>query len=135
MKNNDYPILLVYSKEDEAWLARVDLLPGCIVDGATPEEALENAKVAIEDWVETCKALGRPVPPPLDQEQLEQAFIQQQQALQNNIQMLIGNAIAQYHQFMSSAGSKSWGALTGSGVAQLQGERPTWFAVPQEQSA
>jgi antitoxin HicB len=72
MKSTDYPIFLVYSEDEGAWLARVDQLPGVVVDGATPEEALANAKTAIVNWIETTKELGRKVPEPLSEEQLSQ---------------------------------------------------------------
>ncbi len=35
-----------------------------MADGATYEEAVVNAKAAIEDWTETAQALGRQIPEP-----------------------------------------------------------------------
>jgi antitoxin HicB len=46
------------------FVARVPDLPGCIADGATPQEALESAYDAIACWIEAARELGRPVPPP-----------------------------------------------------------------------
>lgn len=46
------------------FLARVPALPGCIADGETPEDALENAYDAIDCWIEAAVELGREVPPP-----------------------------------------------------------------------
>ena len=39
-------------------------LPGCMADGATPNEAVENAKEVIQEWIETAQSLGRAVPEP-----------------------------------------------------------------------
>ena len=39
-------------------------LPGCISDGATPEEALANIRDAIAEWISEAEALSRPVPAP-----------------------------------------------------------------------
>ncbi len=46
------------------YLARVPDLPGCISDGATPEEALANVSEAIENWIAAAQAWGRPIPQP-----------------------------------------------------------------------
>ena len=46
------------------YLALVPELPGCKSDGATPQEALENAYDAIECWIEAAQEMGREVPQP-----------------------------------------------------------------------
>jgi predicted RNase H-like HicB family nuclease len=71
MKSTDYPVFLVFSKEDNAWLARVDLLPGCAAEGGTQEEALVNVRKAIKTWIEVSKELGRKVPKALDMQEIE----------------------------------------------------------------
>lgn len=35
-----------------------------MADGATYEQAVMNAKVVIEEWIETARELGRPIPEP-----------------------------------------------------------------------
>jgi predicted RNase H-like HicB family nuclease len=59
-----YEIILYWSEEDEAYLAEVPELPGCVADGGSYEEALRNAEVVIDQWIETARELGRPVPEP-----------------------------------------------------------------------
>ncbi len=49
-------------REDEGWVAEVPSLPGCISQGKTKEEALENIREAIATWVEGARAVGMPVP-------------------------------------------------------------------------
>lgn len=44
--------------------ALVPELPGCMSDGETPQEALENAYDAIACWIEAAQEMGRTVPPP-----------------------------------------------------------------------
>ncbi|HEV2747820.1 MAG TPA: type II toxin-antitoxin system HicB family antitoxin [Allosphingosinicella sp.] len=39
-------------------------LPGCMSDGETPHEALENVYDAIVCWMEACREMGRQVPEP-----------------------------------------------------------------------
>jgi predicted RNase H-like HicB family nuclease len=59
-----YEIILYWSDEDEAFIAEVPELPGCAADGATRQEALSNAEIIIQEWIETARELGRPIPEP-----------------------------------------------------------------------
>jgi len=59
-----YEVIVYWSEEDEAYIAEVPELPGCMADGATYEKALKNVRVIISEWIETAKALGREVPAP-----------------------------------------------------------------------
>ncbi len=57
-----YEMIIYWSDEDQAFVAEVPELPGCAADGATYQEAVANAQVAIEEWIETAKSLGREIP-------------------------------------------------------------------------
>ncbi|HZS64938.1 MAG TPA: type II toxin-antitoxin system HicB family antitoxin [Xanthobacteraceae bacterium] len=46
------------------YLAVVPDLPGCMSDGATPEEALKNVQEAIVSWIEDAKEWKQPIPKP-----------------------------------------------------------------------
>lgn len=59
-----YEIIIYWSEEDEAYIAEVAELSGCASDGKTHLEALKNIEPIIEEWIETAKLLGRPVPDP-----------------------------------------------------------------------
>jgi len=59
-----YEIILYWSKEDQAVIATVPELPGCAADGPTYQKALANAELVIQEWIETARELGRPVPEP-----------------------------------------------------------------------
>ena len=59
-----YEVIIYWSKEDNAYIAEVPELPGCIADGAAYEEALKNVKVIIDEWIETAKSMGREIPVP-----------------------------------------------------------------------
>lgn len=62
----DYPVQIerLPPQDGGGYLATVPLLPGCMSDGETPEEALSNVQDAIAAWIEAAKAWGRPVPEP-----------------------------------------------------------------------
>ncbi len=59
-----YEIILYWSVDDEAFIAEVPELPGCAADGPTRQEALANAETVIQEWIETARGLGRPIPEP-----------------------------------------------------------------------
>ena len=59
-----YPIILFWSEADNAFIAEVPDLPGCMADGATQSEALQNVGVIIQEWIETAQELGHPIPAP-----------------------------------------------------------------------
>jgi len=57
-----YETIIFWSEEDQAYLAEVPELPGCIAHGDSYESALANAKDAIQLWIETAQEFGDPVP-------------------------------------------------------------------------
>ncbi len=61
---NKYEIIIFWSDEDDAYVADVPELPGCMAHGDNYESALANAKEAIQLWLETAKEFGDPIPAP-----------------------------------------------------------------------
>ena len=59
-----YEVIIYWSEEDQAYLAEVPELPGCMADGTTYIDALENIQTIIKEWIETAKKLGRGIPKP-----------------------------------------------------------------------
>jgi predicted RNase H-like HicB family nuclease len=59
-----YEIIIFWSAEDREFIAEVPELPGCAADGKSHREALANVEVVIQEWIETAKQVGRPVPVP-----------------------------------------------------------------------
>ena len=68
MNKIEYPFeMKPLSKEDGGgWLISFPDLAGCMSDGETPEEAIENGKDAIMCWIQACKEEGRKIPGPED---------------------------------------------------------------------
>ena len=62
--NSKYEIIIYWSEADSAYIAEVPELMGCMADGASYAEALDNAQLVIDEWLETARALGRSVPVP-----------------------------------------------------------------------
>lgn len=64
MNKHKYEVIIYWSGEDNAYIAEVPELSGCMSDGATYEEALKNVQVIIDEWITTAESLNRPIPEP-----------------------------------------------------------------------
>ena len=61
---NKYEIIVYWSQEDNAFIAEVPELPGCIADGENQIEALNNVNIVINEWIETAILNNRYIPQP-----------------------------------------------------------------------
>jgi len=59
---NNYEIIVYWSFEDNAFVAEVPELAGCMADGQTYIEAVQNAEIVIDEWIETAHQMGRSIP-------------------------------------------------------------------------
>ena len=57
-----YTIVLEPDDEGQGYTVRVPALPGCLTEGRTREEALENAREAIIGFIEGLRKAGEAVP-------------------------------------------------------------------------
>jgi antitoxin HicB len=66
MKNLKYPALIrpLTAEEGGGYLIEFPDLPGCIADGKTIEEALQEGRDAVKSWIKTAKEFGDPIPEP-----------------------------------------------------------------------
>jgi len=63
--------VLIEQDEDGVFVAEVPVLPGCISQGASRDEALENIREAIEGYLESLRTHDEPVPPAISEEIIE----------------------------------------------------------------
>ncbi|HEX5706309.1 MAG TPA: type II toxin-antitoxin system HicB family antitoxin [Pyrinomonadaceae bacterium] len=63
--------VLIEQDEDGVFVAEVPSLPGCISQGETREQAVENIKEAIALYLESLAAHDEPIPPPITEELVE----------------------------------------------------------------
>jgi predicted RNase H-like HicB family nuclease len=59
-----YELIIYWSEEDRAFIVEVPELPGCMADGESYEQAVVNVQTVIEQWIETARELGKPIPQP-----------------------------------------------------------------------
>lgn len=65
--------VLIEEDEDGVFVAEVPALPGCVSQGDTRAEALQNAREAIEGYLESLKAHDEPIPPAIEEELVDVA--------------------------------------------------------------
>lgn len=61
---NKYEVIIYWSNDDNAFIAEVPELAGCMADGQDQIEALQNVQIVINQWIETAAELGRDIPNP-----------------------------------------------------------------------
>ena len=54
--------VIIYPGEDGGWVVECPTLPGCISQGNTKEEAIENIREAILAYIDALQEDGLPVP-------------------------------------------------------------------------
>ncbi len=63
--------ILIEKDEDGIFTAECPVLPGCISQGKTRSEVLENIQDAIKGYLKSLKKHGDPIPPPIEEEIVE----------------------------------------------------------------
>lgn len=64
MKDYKYEVIIYWSADDQAFVADVPELPGCMAHGESQELALANVKEAMQLWLDTALEFGDPIPAP-----------------------------------------------------------------------
>jgi len=66
--------ILLEQDEDGFFVAECPSLPGCISQGQTRKEAIDNIQDAIKGYLESLKKHDEPIPPSIDEEIIEVAI-------------------------------------------------------------
>lgn len=66
--------IVIGQDEDGIFIAECPSLPGCISQGKTRREALQNIQDAIKGYLESLKKHNEPVPPSIEEEIVEVAI-------------------------------------------------------------
>jgi predicted RNase H-like HicB family nuclease len=66
--------IIIEEDEDGAFVAECPCLPGCISQGKTRKEAVDNIQDAIRGYLESLRKHNEPIPPPIDEEIVEVAI-------------------------------------------------------------
>ncbi len=63
--------ILIDQDEDGIFVAECPSLPGCVSQGNSRKEALENIRDAIKGYIESLKKHNDPIPPSIEEEIVE----------------------------------------------------------------
>jgi antitoxin HicB len=66
--------IIIERDEDGAFVVECPSLPGCISQGTTRKEAIENVQDAIRGYLESLHKHDEPIPPPIEEEIVEVAI-------------------------------------------------------------
>jgi predicted RNase H-like HicB family nuclease len=66
--------VIIQQDEDGVFVVEVPVLPGCLSQGRTRSEAIENVKEAIAAYLESLNAHSEAIPPPISEEIVEVAL-------------------------------------------------------------
>ena len=61
-----YETRIVWSEEDDCFVASAPELPGCMAHGDTRDEALQELQTAMDLWIDTAHECGDPIPQPVE---------------------------------------------------------------------
>lgn len=60
-----YELIIYWSRDDQRYIVEVPELAGCMADGESYQDAVRCAEIVIDEWIQTAKELGRPIPEPV----------------------------------------------------------------------
>lgn len=61
---NKYKRIISWSEKDGFYIVEIPELPGCMAEGKTILEAIENTEIIIKEWIKAAMANGRSIPLP-----------------------------------------------------------------------
>jgi predicted RNase H-like HicB family nuclease len=61
---NKFEMIIYWSETDNSFIVEVPELAGCMADGKSYTEAVENAEQAIKYWIEVASEIGSEIPKP-----------------------------------------------------------------------
>ena len=88
-----YSAQVIWSEQDNSYLAKIAELPGCLADGQTAEEAVHNLFVIAQEWIEVANEEGRDIPAPLTVEKLRMESLRTNEEIQRFIQTAVQDLV------------------------------------------
>jgi RNA polymerase sigma-B factor len=98
-----YHIELVQAETGDGWTAKVEELPGCTADGASPEEAAARVHDAMRAWIADAVAEGREVPKPRSVSHSGRLLVRMPQSLHAELARAAEREEASLNQFITSS--------------------------------
>jgi antitoxin HicB len=107
VRDLDYYLGLDYSirvrcltkDEGEGWYVEIPLLPGCVAEGETVDDAMENIVAAKKKWIESNIKLGRFIPEPLTKDFSGQLRVRMPKSLHSELAQMAKKENVSLNQF------------------------------------
>jgi len=125
-----YSVYISWSQEDEAYIGQVIELAGCVADGVSHQELLENLDATIDEWIETATELGREIPKPIDHRSFEEGADEFNRKLEQHVRREVETAVQRVLQDVA----RSQGQLMISGRV-IGGDPSEWWKRTEDQSS
>jgi predicted RNase H-like HicB family nuclease len=128
MTQDTYSLILYWSDDDEAFIVSVPELPGCMAHGETRGRAIQQIEIAIENWIDTAREIGREIPNPPKhmadyEKELDQRTRETLEAGLQNAMPAITEALAKE---IAKSGKNVWTAYSRErGIECMSQEQPT----------
>ena len=104
---HEYSVYIVWSTEDEAYLASIPELPGCLADGKTQEDALKNIAEIAKEWIEVATEEKREIPRPMTSEDCARHNEEFHKAVQKYIRQEVATAVERIFELLRENQSES----------------------------
>lgn len=133
-----YTLVVVHNVDEDGnagWVAEVEELPGCMSQGASPEEAIERVREAMRDWIAVALEDGMEIPEPREEADFSGRFLVRIPAsLHADLARSAGREGVSLNQFVISAlaGAIGWRSdLTRSRGASRRGRSARRVRAPR----
>jgi predicted RNase H-like HicB family nuclease len=127
-----YSIYIAWSVEDEAYVAHVLELAGCVADGATYEEVLANLDATIDEWIETANELGREIPKPIDHRSFDEGAEEFKRQVEQHIRREVETAVQRVLQDLASSQGRI--LFSGRVLAGVASDPSEWWKRSEDQT-
>lgn len=110
MNQDTYSVIIFWSDDDAAFIATVPELPGCMAHGETRALAIEQIEIAIQNWLDTAREIGREIPsPPKDMaEYIKELDQKAEQTIKAGVENAMPSIVEALAKEMAKTGENVW---------------------------
>lgn len=110
MNQDTYSVIIFWSDDDAAFIATVPELPGCMAHGETRALAIEQIEIAIQNWLDTAREIGREIPsPPKDMaEYIKELDQKAEQTIKAGVENAMPSIVEALAKEMTKTGENVW---------------------------
>ena len=110
MNQDTYSVMIFWSDDDAAFIATVPDLPGCMAHGETRALAIEQVEIAIQNWLDTAREIGREIanPPKVMADYIKELDQKAEQSIKAGIENAMPSIVEALANEMAKTGEDVW---------------------------